>query len=83
MKTLEMYRLKVEELLQRYPNPAFTGTVSSLREKTEIMAAFTRNELPKLDEIGRTLIANDATVTQAILQDILIEAMKEHYNLPR
>lgn len=78
-----MYKLKVEELLQHYPNPVFTGTVSSLQAKTEVMAAFTRNELPKLDEIGRILMQNDPTITPIILQDILIETMKEHYNLPR
>jgi hypothetical protein len=83
MTSLEMYRLKVQELLQRYPNPAFTGTLSSLREKTETMAAFTRNELPKLDAIGKELMKQDASITQRILQDILIEVMKEHYNLPR
>jgi hypothetical protein len=83
MTPLEMYKLKVQELLQRYPNPAFSGTVSSLHEKTEVMAAFTRNELPKLDAIGKELMKSDITITQRILQDILIDAMKEHYNLPR
>jgi hypothetical protein len=83
MTPLEMYKLKVQELLQRYPNPVFSGTVSSLHEKTEVMAAFTRNELPKLDAIGKELMKTDSTITQRLLQDILIDAMKEHYNLPR
>jgi hypothetical protein len=83
MTPLEMYKLKVQELLQRYPNPAFSGTVSSLQEKTDVMAAFTRNELPKLDAIGKELMKSDTTITQRVLQDILIDAMKEHYNLPQ
>lgn len=83
MTSLEMFKLKVQELLQHYPNPAFTGTPSSLMEKTEVMAAFTRNELPKLDAIGKELMKSDTSITQRVLQDILIDVMKEHYNLPR
>ena len=80
-EALKKFKVKIQTLMERYPNTSLFGSEQTMLEKFQRMGEFTDLESKNVDLLISDALRDDTTLTLKVVKMAFTHAAKKHFSL--